>query len=88
MSLLYRSITILFNLIEVLIVVRILFSFLNIKNSGLITGFIYQLTEPILGAAKGLISKLKINTGMFDFSPLIAILILRLAHNLAGIIFK
>lgn len=88
MSLLYRSITILFNLIEVLIVVRIVFSFLNIRGGGPITGFIYQMTEPILGAAKGLLSKLKINTGMFDFSPLIAILFLRLAHNLVEIIFK
>lgn len=86
MSLLYRSITILFNLIEVLIVVRILFSFLNIKGGGLITGFIYQMTEPILSPAKALLSQLKINTGMFDFSPLIAILLLRLAHNLAAII--
>lgn len=82
--LLYRSITILFNLIEILIVVRILFSFININSGGPLVGFIYQMTEPILSPAKELMSKLKLNTGMFDFSPLVAILFLRLAHSLAA----
>lgn len=86
MHLLYRSITILFNLIETLIVVRIFISFLNIRGEGVIIGFIYQMTEPILSPAKELLAKLKINTGMFDFSPLVAILLLRLAHNLARMI--
>lgn len=84
MLLLYRSIEILINLIEVLIVVRILFTFLNIQRENLLTKFVYEITEPVLGPARDLIAKLGINTGMFDFSPLVAILFLRILYSLAG----
>ncbi len=87
MSLLYRSITILLELIEILIVVRILLSFLNIFRESLLTSFIYEITEPVLGPARDLLAKLNINTGMFDFSPLVAILFLRIAHELVNRIF-
>lgn len=84
MILLYKSITILLNLIELLIVVRIIFSFLNIHAENIFTRFVYELTEPVLGTARELIAKTGINTGMFDFSPLLAILFLRIIYSLAG----
>lgn len=40
--------------------------------------FIYQITEPILAPFRNLINKLGINTGMIDFSPLLAFLFLDL----------
>jgi len=80
---LYRSINILLYLIEILIVVRIFISFLNIGNRSVVSKLIYELTEPVLGPSRELIYKLGINTGMFDFSPLIAILILRLVDMIA-----
>ncbi len=83
MLLLYRAIEILINLIEILIVVRILFSFLNIHRENLFTRFVYEITEPVLGPARELIAKLGINTGMFDFSPLLAILFLQIINSLA-----
>lgn len=85
--LLYRSITILLNLIELLIVVRILFSFLNIYNENVLTKFVYEMTEPILGPSRDLIEKLGIRTGMFDFSPLLAILILRFIYSIVQRVF-
>lgn len=84
MILLYRSIEILINLIEILIVVRILFSFLNIHGENLFTKFVYEITEPVLGPARDLIARFGIKTGIFDFSPLISILFLRILLNLAG----
>lgn len=84
MILLYKSITILLNLIETLIVIRILFSFLNITQANIITKFVYEMTEPVLGPAKDLMEKLGIKTGMFDFSPLLAILFLRVIYNIVG----
>lgn len=77
MVLLYESVTILFQAIELLIVVRILLSILNIRQHNLITSLVYEITEPILGPARNLIEKLGIRTGMFDFAPLLAILFLR-----------
>lgn len=82
MILLYKSITILLNIIETLIIVRILFSFLNINKPNIITKFVYEMTEPVLGPARELIQSLGIKTGMFDFSPLLAILFLRIIYSL------
>ncbi|MDR7856406.1 YggT family protein [Tissierella sp.] len=82
MTLLYKSISILINLIEILIVVRIVFSFLNIRRSTIFTSFVYQMTEPVLVPAQALLAKLKINTGMIDFSPMLAILFLRFANEI------
>lgn len=81
MILLYESIVILLRLIELLIVVRILFSFLNIGKTNLLTSLVYEMTEPVLGPARGLIQKLGVRTGMFDFAPFIAILFLRALSN-------
>lgn len=79
---LFRAINILFNIIEFLIVIRILLSLLNIGPYNPLGKIVYEVTEPILGFARELIYKSGINTGMFDFSPLLAILILRLISAL------
>ncbi len=83
MILLYKAIMTLIRLIEILIFVRIVLSFLNMGGRGTISSFIHELTEPILGPARQIIDKTGINTGMFDFSPIIAILILRIIGNIA-----
>ena len=83
MLLLFRSIRALINIIELLIFVRIILSFLNMGGGGLITRFVYEFTEPILGPARALINKTGLKTGMFDFSPIIAIVILRIIESLA-----
>ena len=86
--LLYRAINILFNIIEILILVRIILSFLNINPYNTIGRLVYELTEPVLAPAREIIYKLGVNTGMFDFSPLLAILILRIISNfLKAILF-
>lgn len=88
MILFYKSLGILINMIEVLIVVRILLSLLNKGFDSVIGRFVYEMTEPILSLARNVIYKLGINTGMFDFSPLLAILFMRLFYDIvARIIF-
>lgn len=79
----YRSLGILVNFIQILILVRILMSFINFDTNNSIGSLVYQLTEPILAPARALISKLGINTGMFDFSPILAMLFLTVIMNLA-----
>lgn len=79
---LYRAINILFNIIEALILVRIVFSFLRIGPYNPIGRIVYELTEPILGPSRELIYKLGIDTGMFDFSPIVAVLILRIISSI------
>lgn len=86
MVILYRALSILFNIIEILIFVRIIFSFLRIGPYNPIGRIVYELTEPILSPARELIYKLGIDTGMFDFSPIVALLILRLILRVIAVI--
>lgn len=86
MRLLYRAITSLTEIIKILILIRIVISFLKVGTGGTIIRFIYDLTEPVLGPARALIAKTGIDTGMFDFSPIVAILILSIIENVAAII--
>lgn len=81
MVLLYEAIIILLRSLETLIFVRIIFSFLNIGKTNMITNLVYELTEPVLGPARALIQKLGIKTGMFDFSPIIAVVFLRIVSD-------
>ncbi|WP_427338526.1 YggT family protein [Caloranaerobacter sp. DY30410] len=78
MWVLERSIGIFINLIETLILVRVFMSYIIRDLSNPLFNFIYQITEPILIPFRNLINKLGINTGMIDFSPLLAFLFLDL----------
>ncbi|NLJ98323.1 MAG: YggT family protein [Tissierellia bacterium] len=82
MHTLYKSIDLFFYIIELLIFVRIIFSFLNISPYNSIGRIVYELTEPILAPARELIYKLGIDTGMLDFSPIVAMLILRIISSI------
>lgn len=84
MILFYRSLGILVRLIEIFIIVRIFMSFVNLGRHNLFSQIVYEITEPILFPARRIIEKLGINTGMFDFSPLVAMLILRLIYDIIG----
>lgn len=88
MGSLYRIIDMFFNILEILIVVRILFSFLRINPYNGIGRIVHELTEPILGPIRKLIYSLGINTGMLDFSPIITVFLLRLiSKGLKSLIF-
>lgn len=80
----YRSLGKLIYIIEILIVIRIFISFLNIDSNNKIIELIYELTNPVLEPARKLINKVGINTGIFDFSPLIAIFGMRLVYSIIG----
>ncbi len=80
----YRSFGLLIRLLEIMILIRIVFSFINIGYNNLIGGIVYELTEPILSLSRNIISKLGINTGIFDFSPMLSILILHLSYYMVG----
>lgn len=78
----YRSLQILVQIIEILIIIRIFMSFMNINPNSSIGKIIYELTDPILLPAKALLNLLGLNRGMLDFSPIIAMLLLRMILKL------
>lgn len=86
MVLFYNSLGILIYLIEILILVRIIMSIIRMNSNNILGKLVYELTEPVLEPARKLIAKLGINTGMFDFSPLLAMILLNLFYGLIRII--
>jgi len=60
-------------------------SWIRLSPYNSLVNIIYQLTEPILEPFRRLMDRTGINTGMIDFSPLIAYLVLQL---LEGIIIR
>lgn len=74
------SIEIFFNLLEILIIIRVFMSIFRISFSSPVGNIVYQLTEPIIVPARTIMSKIGLNKLMIDFSPWIAILLLRLIY--------
>ena len=58
--------------LELLILARVLLSFVDPQGRGRIAGYVFQTTEPILAPIRRLLPR----TGMFDFSPLIVFLVI------------
>lgn len=85
MQAIYKSLTILLNIIELFILIRIILSWLPISRQNPIIGFVYEMTEPILGPCRELLFRIGLNRGMIDFSPIVAALFLRI---LRALLFK
>lgn len=80
-----------FTVIEFLILARIVLSWISPGVSSPVSRFIINITEPVLAPFRRLLDRSPIGGGMFDFSPVIAILFIRmliqpLAYNLVRII--
>jgi YggT family protein len=65
-----RTLLILF---ELLILARVLISFFPMDQSNPIVKIVYDLTEPVLRPIRNLLPQ----TGMFDFSPVIVIILVQ-----------
>lgn len=83
-SLFYKSVTMFFETLKTLIIIRIFLSYLKVNRKNLITSTIYSITEPILGFSRAILDQLKIDTGIFDFSPVVAFLIMTIIEYILG----
>lgn len=66
-------------LINLLILVRVVFTWINPKPSNPIVAFVYNVTDPILEPIRNLIYNKLGYRGMFDFSALAAIFLINYA---------
>jgi len=81
--LLYKALNIILTIVEVLIFVRVIVSWLPISRDNPLIVVLYQLTEPILGPIRNIIQKSAIGANlMFDFSPIVAWLLIRVIRML------
>lgn len=75
---LYHSIRIAFELMQWLIIGRILLSWINIGPSNRIAAFMYEITEPILAPIRKVVHR---GSSPLDWSPLVAIILLRVVEG-------
>lgn len=78
MSFLIPIINLLYWVFWILILIRVILSFVQINPYHPAVQMVYQLTEPILEPIRNIMPR----TGMIDFSPLIALLLLGLLRRL------
>lgn len=81
MNIILTTINRLFNLLELVIIVRIVFSYIPSLRGNAIYEVVYQLTEPILAPIRELLYKIGLNRGMIDFSPIFAFLLISLIRG-------
>ncbi|MCW2278884.1 YggT family protein [Heliophilum fasciatum] len=70
---LYQIVSVVFTVMEYLIFARVLISYFPHNPNGAIFGFIYEVTEPLLGPVRRMMPA---SSMPFDFSPMVALLLL------------
>jgi len=66
------------------LIIRIILSWINISPYNPISRITHQITEPLLGKIRQYIKPL----GMFDFSPMIAIILLEVIQRVVASLLK
>lgn len=72
MRFLFQFLALLIQVYWIVILVRVLMSWINIDPYSKIATLIYDLTEPLLGPIRRILPR----AGMFDFSPVVALFLL------------
>ena len=81
--LLVQALGVFFYFLEILIVVRIIFSWFPMGYNSAIGRFLYNMTEPILGPVRSMMDKSPLGGGYgLDFSPIFALILMRLVQTL------
>ena len=82
-ALLVEAIGLFFYVLEMLIFVRIILSWLPIGYNNPIVRFLDTMTEPILGPVRDMVNKSPLGGGYgLDFSPIFALILMRLVQTL------
>ncbi len=79
----YKLISSLFFIIEMAILIRAFLSWLPVPKEHRLIDLLYQVTEPILAPIRNLLQRSSFGRNMmFDFSPIIAFLLIGLIRNI------
>jgi len=76
-EILSAAVVLFFRIVEILILLRIIISWIPFRRENRFIIFIYTVTEPILSPIRNLIARSAFGKNlMFDFSPILAYLLL------------
>ena len=66
------------NIYSILIIIRVILSWVSLDPRNALVGWVYRLTEPVLGPVRNLLPSL----GGIDFSPILVLVGIQLLENL------
>lgn len=75
---LFRFLELLCEVLTLLILVRVVVSWVSPVPTNTLTNILYQVTEPILGPLRRIIPRV----GVLDFSPMVAVILLQVIATL------
>ena len=78
MTFLFSFLSLLCEVLTLLILVRVILSWFSPQPTNMLFNILYQITEPILAPLRRIIPRV----GMFDFTPMVAIILLQLISYL------
>ncbi|HAA24656.1 MAG TPA: YggT family protein [Ruminiclostridium sp.] len=77
------AVQIFFRVIEILILVRVILSWIPFRTQNAFVVFIHSVTEPILGPIRNLVSRSSFGKNlMFDVSPILAYVVLGVVRHI------
>ena len=78
----YRTISIVFSILEYAILARVLITWLPIPKENKLIRMLYMITEPILAPIRTLIAKSSFSKNMmFDISPIVALVLIMIIKS-------
>lgn len=81
--LIYESFQMLIRIIEFVILIRVILSWVPLGRDNPIVKIVYALSEPLLHPIRELLKKSPLGGGMMlDFSPIILVLLLQVIQNI------
>ena len=87
--LVYRTISIVFTIIEFAVLARVIISWVPVQKENKLVTFLYQVTEPILAPIRSMVERSSFGKNMmFDVSPIIAFLLIGLIRNIILSFFR
>ena len=82
----FRLVNTLFRIYEVIVIIRVLFSWIHVSEFNPVAQWVYRLTEPLLDPLRRLLPTERIG---IDFSPFLLLLALSLVQRVVlGILFN
>ena len=79
MTIFVSIIRVLCDVLAILILLRVIVSWYSPRPTNVLVVILHRLTEPILAPLRRIIPRV----GMFDFTPLVAIILIQLIHYLS-----
>jgi YggT family protein len=85
---LYLTINFVLSILEIVILIRVISSWLPLNRDNKLMAYIYRITEPLMAPIRQMLARTPIGGGMIDFSPIVVFLLISIVRRLInGMLF-